>query len=57
MLQTMGEGRGKYLLPSIIWKSFELGLETIRSNAWRMGVQGNQEAKYEMKMLLGAFDM
>lgn len=29
----------------------------LRSNAWRMGVQGNQEAKYEMKMFLGAFDM
>lgn len=44
-------------MSSALWCNFELGLKTIRSNAWRMGVQGNQEVKYEMKVFLGAFDM
>lgn len=46
----MAKGRQK-ILSSMLWKGLELRLKTIRSNAWSMGEQGNEQAEDEMKCL------
>lgn len=46
----MAKDRQK-ILSSMLWKGFELRPKTIRSNAWRMGEQGNEQAEDEMKCL------